>query len=128
MRRLDSFQARCVRKIWGIAPAYWSRVSNASVMERTSHTKASVLLLQRQLALFGRVLRAPLSSPLKATSFVGGTWLPATSQYVRKVGRPRKEWVPTVMAEACQRFGNMCRVTELARDSAVWKQVVRGST
>ena len=128
LRRLDGFQSRCIRKIWGIAPAYWSRISNAVVMQPTNHMKASELLLQRQLALFGRVLRAPPGSHLKTASFVGDTWLPTTSQYIRKVGRPRKEWVPTIMAEACQRFGNMCRVTELAADPATWKQRVQRST
>ena len=127
LRRLDGFQARCLRKIWGIKPAFVSRVSNVRVLAATGHTKASDLLVQRQLVLFGKALRAPVGSPLRSASFIASTWQPVTGQYVRRVGRPRKEWITTVMSEACQRFGTMPQVIALAAEEAAWKRTVRGN-
>ena len=124
LRRLDGFQAKCIRKIWGIPPAYYSRVSNAKVLQLAHCSKASELLMRRQLVLFGKVVRAPQDHPLRASSLIGNTWQPATSQYVRKVGRPRKEWITTVSREAFKRFGPMHVVAPMTQNAAGWKQKV----
>ena len=42
-RRSDGFQNRCVRKIIGVKPAFISRVSNATVLEKAGHTAASAV-------------------------------------------------------------------------------------
>ena len=34
-RRIDGFQARCLRSVLGIKPAYWSGVSNLKVLEQS---------------------------------------------------------------------------------------------
>ena len=43
-RKLDGFQNRCLRVIWGIKPAYVSRVSNKTVLETTGQRPLTVLL------------------------------------------------------------------------------------
>ena len=57
LARLDAFQARCLRRILRIPHSYYSRISNATVLERASRNKLSCLLLQRQLALFADITR-----------------------------------------------------------------------
>ena len=74
--------------------------------------------------LFGTVLRSPEDSPLQAVSFTPGTMQPATSRYVRRVGRPRKEWVPTVLGSAYELAGER-QILETVRSEAGWKEVVR---
>ena len=89
----------------GIAPAYVSRVSNAEVLRRSQHEAASTQLLKRQLLLLGRVVRAPDHNPMKVASFIPNTLEPATNRYVRRVGRPRFEWVPRMLKEALRIAG-----------------------
>ena len=56
---------------------------------------------------------------------IPGTWQPATDRFVRRVGRPRKEWVPAVLGEARARIGNdACLVTAL-QSKPFWKQAIR---
>jgi hypothetical protein len=124
-RRLDGFQNRCLRKIVGIKPAYISRVSNAEVLRRTGHQQATVLLQQRQLLLFGKVARAPLSHPLQQASFIPGTMLSATSRYVRRVGRPRREWVPEVSRKALAVVASFNELSRTVQDARIWKQRVQ---
>ena len=57
-RRLDGFQNRCLRALWGIKPAYISRTSNAEVLHQTGQRPLSESLLKQQLLLLGRVARA----------------------------------------------------------------------
>ena len=105
-RRLDSFQCRCLRQIMNIPPAFISRVSNESVFRSAGHMKASILVQERQLCLLGQILRAPVSNPISYLSFMPGTRQPAVSRYVRRIGRPHLEWVPTVLERAHHIAGN----------------------
>ena len=58
---------------------------------------------------------------LHSVSFIPGTWEPATNMYVRRVGRPRKEWVPAVLGEARARIGNDACLADALQSKAVWK-------
>jgi hypothetical protein len=51
--KLDAFPARCLRRILGIAPSYWSRISNNDVLHRAGAQKLSRILLERQLGFLG---------------------------------------------------------------------------
>ena len=124
IRRLDGFQAKCLRKILKIPSAYLSRTSNETVRQRAGCRCFSKLLVDRQLMLLGTVLRSPAHSPLQAVSFTPGTLQPATSRYVRRVGRPRKEWVPTVLNSAFQ-LANHGQLMATAVSEAGWKGLVR---
>ena len=119
------FQARCLRRACRILPSYVSRVSNVSVLKSAEHVKASTLLLRRQLVLFGKILRSPADEPIRAVSLVGNTLLPATSRYVRRVGRPRREWIPSVLTEAYRICGGSSRLDQLAMNPYHWKAHVR---
>ena len=112
-------------KILGIPPAFLSRVSNERVFQVAGQTRASALLLQRQLSLLGEVLRAPQTSPLSYLSFTPGTDQPAVSRYVRRVGRPHREWIPTVLQRAYFLTGGHNELLERCQDEIGWKQFIR---
>ena len=124
-RRINGFQAKCLRQILGIAPSFLSRVSNAEVLRRSHMSSALELLAQQQLTQLGKVLRAPQDSALHHTSLIPGTLQPATSRYVRRRGRPHKEWIPTVLSEAFRRKQPNEQLYDLAQDSRAWKGFVR---
>jgi hypothetical protein len=122
-RRLNGFQSKCLRKIIGIQPSFISRIPNKEVLRRAGHVQASELLLQTQLGLLGKVLRAPATSQLRTSALTPGTLQPATARFVRRVGRPRKEWIPLVIAEAHRRAGHN-DLQDLALDPLRWKMAM----
>jgi len=126
VRHLDGFQARCLRQILHIQPAFLSRISNEKVLERAGVPKASETLLSMQLLQLGKVLRAPEGSVLKTVSFIPGTLQTAADRYVRRVGRPRKEWISSVLPQALrQTNGDTQRLIQLASTASEWKGWLR---
>ena len=124
-RQLNGFQNRCLRHIVGIKPSFISRVTNAAVLQRSGHTLATTLLLKRQLQLFGKVLRSPEHHPLRTTSFIPGTDHPLTDRYVRRRGRPAREWVPEMIGKAVALVGSMADVKQAASDKTTWNAHLR---
>ena len=119
-RRVNGFQNRCLRKIIGVAPSYVSRVSNATVLAKAAYTPATELLRKRRLQQFGKILRCPEGHPLKTASFIPNTTIPATELYVRRVGRPCKEWVVDALRDAALLFGSVHAATPLAMQKQAW--------
>ena len=105
LRRLDGIQAKFLRKILGIEPSFTSRVSNESVRKSAGWTSAAQTLLEQQLTHLSKILRSDPGGPLQTSTFVPGTLRPATDRYVRRVGRPRQEWLTPVLPEAILTFG-----------------------
>ena len=123
-RRLDGFQNRCLRKILGIKPAFISRVSNAKVLGKAGCFAASKQLQKRQLQLFGKILRCPDAHPLKQASFARNTSLPITDWYVRRRGRPNKEWVPEVKKQALQITDSWESLLALSANKIAWNNIL----
>jgi hypothetical protein len=124
-RRLDGFQNRCLRKIVGVKPAFVSRVSNARVIDKCGHQCASTLLNKRKLQLFGKVLRSASSHPLRQCCFVADTVCPVTDAYVRRVGRPCKEWVREQMQETVKLFDSVRAAEQRARCKGRWSAALK---
>ena len=127
LRRLDGFQAKCLRRILGIPASYISRISNAAVREQCSWKSASRLLLERQLQYLGKVLRADSGSPLQKVAFIPGSLRPATSEHIRVVGRPRKEWIASLLPQACSLVGGVDNLMQALQNARHWKQLIRTS-
>lgn len=106
-------------------PAFLSRVSNVSVLERAGHPAATKLLQKQQLQLFGKVLRSPGSHPLKQVSCAHNMSVPLTDWYVRRCGRPNKEWVPEVKRQAWQITGSWERLLALSASKLVWNNALK---
>jgi len=121
-RKINGFQNRCLRKVVGVLPAYVSRVSNAAVLAKAAHTLATDILRKKRLQLFGKILRVEPQHPLKRACFIPGTFVPVTEQYVRRVGRPSKEWVREVMQEAAALFGSMASASAAAQNKPTWNR------
>ena len=125
LRRLDGFQAKCLRQVLRIQPSFYSRISNKTVLVKAGSKSASELLAQQQLVMLGRVLRSPQTSALHKSALVPGTLLPATSFYIRRQGRPRKEWAPTVLQAAYAKVTSGQDLRLLAQDADAWKLRMR---
>ena len=97
LRRLDGFQARCLRKILGVQHSFTSRVSNASVLQQSGRRALSELVKDGQIGLMQRVLVSPQKQVLREVAFHKGTLIPETAYYVRRVGRPRQNWTEQVL-------------------------------
>ena len=91
VRRLNGFQARCLRKLVGVKPAFISKTSNAVVLERAGQVSFGQQLMKQQLLLYGRIARSPDSDFLRSLAFSPGSLDAATSRYIRRIGRPRNE-------------------------------------
>jgi hypothetical protein len=122
VRRLNGFQARCLRPILGIKPAYFSRVSNATVLQQAGQIPLGKQLQKQQLLLYGKVARSPAADPLRELAFCPGTLRPATSRYVRRVGRPRNEW--TVMLEK-RAYAMTPQADRVIHNVGDWRAVVQ---
>ena len=61
IRKLNSFQMRCLRDILGIT--LWNRVRNSDILERTGMVSMEDQLKQRRLQWFGHVWRMPTTRP-----------------------------------------------------------------
>ena len=110
LAKVDAFHARCLRRILGIGHSYWSRVTNASVLQLAGRMKLSSVLLQRQLCLFGQIARCAGGHPLRDAIFAPppSSSSPSPSPGpsppcilkkppgVRKRGRPRQTWAGEV--------------------------------
>jgi len=111
-RRLDGFQARCIRKILRIPAAYISRISNATVRERASSTRLSKELLQQQLLLFGDIAVRDTGT-LRDCVFAPGSVSLAEAQGCRGRGRPRHSWADQVRKHALTVAGSEDRLQEI---------------
>ena len=120
-RRLDGFQASCLRRVLKILPSFLSRISNKEILRMAGSPKPlSKLVLERQLVLLGKVLRTPEDQPLRSCVFaVGAT--PIVCYYVRRVGRPRVEWAPVLLDEARRRLGGALSIIQNAEDAKMWR-------
>ena len=123
-RRIDGFQNRCLRKILGIKCAYVSSVSNAVVRAKAQHPAATAILRKRRLIFFGRVLRTPSDHPLRTCCFIAGTLIPLNDFYVRRVGRPSKEWLKQVIEDVCALFASSHVANYLAAGKRHWQRAV----
>ena len=123
-RKLDGFQNRCLRAIWGIKPAFVSRVSNARVLEITGQQLASRLLKKQMLLLYGRVARQCDGDAMRSVTFCCGTLRPAVDEFVRKVGRPRLNWTTQVGDLGLQAAGGPEALQAAIADERAWRCVV----
>ena len=56
--------------------------------------------------MLGKVIRLPFQHPLHNVSF-DSCFRPATDHYIRRKGRPHKEWIPDVYKSALRLAGSL---------------------
>ena len=89
---LDAFQARCLRRVAGIGHSYYSRVSNATVLQTCKCRKLSTTLAYRQVCLLGQIAVLPNDSPVRLCVFQSHSFALSGGDGPRKRGRPRNTW------------------------------------
>ena len=70
---MDGFQAQCLRRILKIPAAFYSRVSNETVLKRARATQVSKRVLQQQLLYFGKIARNEDADPLRVCTMAPGS-------------------------------------------------------
>ena len=123
LRKLDGFNARCLRKMMGIPPAYHSRVSNKAVLDRMGARSLSKLLLEQQLGYLGTLARRPPECPARSGIFDAGLILKA--DFKRRVGRPRMEWAPELLKILQDRLPPTSDFRALTSEAPAWRQFIR---
>ena len=92
LRKLDAFYVRCLRRIAGIQPSYYSRVSNQTVLETMKRKPLSTALERRQLLYIRHLAQLPDGNVLRDCVFENSTFTLRRHQGPRKRGRPRVTW------------------------------------
>ena len=126
-RRLDAFQARCLRRILGIPPSYVSRVPNTEVLRAAGSVPMTRLLLKKQLFLYGKVALLPDDAPQRKVMFDPGTLRLVSAHYRRKRGRPRQQWPQSVHNLALEAAGSIEVLSSILRGDGyiIWKELVQ---
>ena len=123
--KLDGFHARCIRKIVGIRPSYWSRISNLEVLAHVRGEKLSILLLQQQLSLFGKIFRKPSDDVVRQSIFeVNSDQLVMYSKQRRR-GRPKLSWAIELRKVAIQISGGSERLPGVMGNPCAWESAMK---
>ena len=122
-RKLDGFQAKCLRRILKISPAFISRVSNKYIRNQFKAHPLSVTLLERQLMLFGHVARAPQNSILYRMLFDDNQF--NLRELPLKRGRPKDTWARKLKQASIQCCGSVQQFASMVKDPIAWKATVR---
>ena len=128
LQRLDGFYARCLRRVLRIPPAYYSRVSNETVLNRARRSKLSTRLQRQQLLYLGSVARRDDDDPVRCCVFQpGGVALRKKGKM--KQGRPRKSWSDETLKTAIEAAGSLEAFQSLMaptpRAEEAWRSKVR---
>jgi hypothetical protein len=130
--RLDGFQARCIRKILRVPPAYYSRISNLRVLAMARKKWLSEMLVKQQMILMGKLAFRSDSDVVRCSIFN-----PTTCELRRlpgpaKRGRPRIRWPVYVLDKCVGIAGSLEQFLNYwHRDNSsfvAWKAFVRKSS
>ena len=97
LRKLDRFQANCLRKLLGDPPSFISRISNQRLRQIPAQEPLSKSIAASQIHLIDNVWENPAKQELRDAAFVKYAHIPITPAYARTVGRPRHNWAEQVM-------------------------------
>ena len=128
-KRLDGFQARCLRKIYRISPSYYSRVSNSAVLSITGERPLSEAIAKDQMVFLGKLARRPGNDPVRSSVFQPGGIELRMPTGTRKRGRPRQMWGNMVLNNCMKVAGSRARLADFFRPeagaAAAWEAAVR---
>ena len=99
-KKIDAFQARCLRKLTGIPHSYLSRTTNETVRQTAGAARLSLTLRRNQLLYLGDLARMPTGNVLRDTVFQPNSFKIVKPCGPRRRGRPRNEWAGKLYSEA----------------------------
>ena len=112
-RKLDAFQAQCLRTITGTPRSYISRTTNKSVLEQCEQPKLSHKLHLRQLTLMHQVALLPDNDVTRQIVFKPSKFELLALAGPHKRGRPRNCWINQVFDLAVQAAGSRQALQEV---------------
>ena len=101
LRKLDAFQARCLRKTLGVPHSYISRVTNTEVLQKASQHKLSSILLERQMNLMRKLALKTDDDLMRGSLFCPSTFELKRHTGRRGRGRPRATCATEVFKHCC---------------------------
>ena len=129
-RRIDGFQCRCLRKILGIAPAYWSRVPNTTVLQIACQLPLTDTLRKERMIYMGHIARRSYNDCVRNVVFEDGSTNIRSIDAKRPRGRPRRKWTDEVMRDCLTTAGSQRALHEFFQAtpaaSAAWRRAVQG--
>jgi hypothetical protein len=129
--RLDAFQARCLRRILKIPPAYVSRVSNEEVRLRARTEQVSQLLRRRQQLFYVTLVLKADADPVRQRILMPGSVVPRQVAFRRRRGRPRLSWTAQAFQGALATAGSKEKLEQILfacnrrRAVAKWRQLLK---
>ena len=125
LRKIDAFQAKCLRKILGIQHVFYSHVRNETVLQEADCSTLSTIIRRQQLLLLGRVAQLPPGDVMRTCIFHGGTFEPRMPNGRRQRGRPRQIWLAEVYQLALDMCGDRQSLEYFwNQPSKVWREKV----
>ena len=105
-RRIDGFQARCLRKILKIPHSYYSRISNQTVLEIAAKVPLSEKIQQQQFKYMEKIAARSGDDPARLCVFEPGSENFKEQTGTRSRGRPRTTWRSSVCKAWSEEVGN----------------------
>ena len=126
-------QGRTFPRVYTVLNHFESLRGAAICLTEGSHNSINGLpdtLLNRQLLLLRRVGCSPAGSLIRKDTRVADTAIPVVVFYVRRVGKPRRDWMSQVIAEAVRRCGSGATMDKALVDKGLggerrWRQLLR---
>ena len=130
-RRLDGFQARCLRRILKNPSAYYSRISNARVRKMAGKDILSQYLMNEQMILMGKLAFRDNEDVVRRSIFLPNSCELRPLPGPAKRGRPRARWAPQVLKMCIHAAGSYDALLKLWHSEhssfASWKWFIRRS-
>ena len=123
--KLDAFHIRCLRRVHGIAPSFYSRVTNAAVIDVAASTNVSGVRLKRQLLLLGRIARMTSDNVVRSSLFQPGTIMLRRPTGRTPKGRPRQTWAHSVLKHAVAAAGGAVGLASDLSNETCWRGRVK---
>ena len=140
-RKLDSWQARHLRRVLDIKASMISHITNAEVLKQVSQAPLSAHVYSNQLKYFGHVLRCDPNNTEYSVCFTTANNF-AEIRSTKRVGRPKYHWAPTLMDSITKKKYNpntalhaipsstslLRPYRALAQDKCAWRSIVTAPT
>ena len=99
-RKLDGFQARCLRRILRIPHSHYSRISNATVLSIAGDEQLSQKMLQQQKKYWQKLVARDAEDPARKMILKPDSNEMRILVEKRRRGRPRKRWTEQLEANS----------------------------
>ena len=105
LNKLDAFHHKCLRRIAGVQPSFYSRISNQTVRDMLRAKPLRQTILKQQLLYFGEIASRQTGSVTRDTIFLPNSVCLKPLNAKRRRGRPRASWAKELHTTALKIAG-----------------------